>query len=84
MSGFVVTFLTRQECGLCDQARPLVASAVGRLGGELVELDIDSEPDLARRFGNRIPVVLGPAESVVAEGLIDDERALRRSLKRLR
>lgn len=80
----MVTLLTRRECGLCDQARPLVAGAVGRLGGELVELDIDSDPDLARRFGNRIPVVLGPDEEVVAEGAISDERALRRSLKRLR
>ena len=84
LSVFVVTFLTRRECRLCEQARPLVAAAVRRLSGQLIELDIDSYPDLISRFGARIPVVLSADGEVVAEGRIDDERALRRSLKRAR
>ena len=84
LSVFVVTFLTRRECRLCEQARPLVAASVRRLSGQLIELDIDSDTDLARRFGARIPVVLSADGEVVAEGRIDDERALRRSLKRAR
>ncbi len=84
LNDFVVTFLTRTGCHLCEQALPIVAGAVGRLGGELVEIDVDSDVDLAQRFGTRIPVILGPGGSLVAEGSIDDERAVYRTLKRLK
>jgi hypothetical protein len=84
LSAFVVTFLTREGCHLCLQAQPIVAQAVGRLGGELIEVDIDSEATLARRFASRVPVVLGPDGSVAAEGRITDDKALYRELRRLK
>jgi hypothetical protein len=59
----------------------LVAAAVARAGGLLSEIDIDSDDDLIKVFGLRIPVLLDPKDRVLAEGVIDD-RSLRRELKR--
>jgi hypothetical protein len=73
----------REGCHLCDQARPLVRSAASRSGVGVVEVDIDDDDGLVARYGLRIPVILGPDEQVLAEGVIDDVRALRRAMKRL-
>jgi len=53
-----VKFFTRPGCHLCDGARrEMLEAAVGALY-ELQEIDIDSDPDLVRRFGWDIPVVM--------------------------
>ncbi len=53
-----VKFFTRPGCHLCDEARrEMLEAAVGELY-ELREIDIDSDPDLVRRFGWDIPVVM--------------------------
>jgi hypothetical protein len=83
LSHFFVRFLMREGCHLCDQARPLVRSAASRSGVGVVEVDIDDDDGLVARYGLRIPVILGPDEQVLAEGVIDDVRALRRAMKRL-
>jgi len=77
-------FLTRPGCHLCDEARPLVVDAVGRVGGTLQEVDIDQDQSLLIQFDLRIPVLLGPDDQVVAEGIIDDRRGLVRILRRLK
>jgi len=56
-------------------------AAVARAGGLLSETDIDTDDDLIKVFGLRIPVLLDPRGRVLAEGVIDD-RSLRRALKR--
>jgi hypothetical protein len=78
----VFKFLTRPGCHLCDEARPLVKSLLGR-GESLLEIDIDTDDDLTKEFGLRIPVLVGPDGSVIAEGIIEGT-ALRRSLRRYR
>jgi len=83
LSPLVVEFLTRPGCHLCDQARPLVISAVESVGATLDEVDIDPSPELTRDYGLRIPVVLGPNDQVLAEGIIKPRR-LSRELRRLR
>ena len=70
----MVKFLTRPGCHLCDEARPIVASVAARAGVEIEEVDIDSDPALTRDFGLRIPVVLGPDGTVLAEGQIEARR----------
>ena len=82
MSTFVVKFLTRPGCHLCDEARPLVESAAAKEGVAFEEVDVDSFQDLRSRYGNRIPVLLGPDGRVIAEGVIDDRRQLRKKIKR--
>jgi hypothetical protein len=79
---FVVEFLTRSGCHLCDEARPVVEKVVAAAGGMVEEIDIDSDDALTRDFGLRVPVVLGPGGVVLAEGVIE-VRALRRALRRL-
>ena len=82
MSRFVVRFLTRSRCHLCDQARPLIERVVIRAGGVVEELDVDSDVLLTRDYGARIPVVLGPDGAVLAEGIIR-EQELRTALRGL-
>jgi hypothetical protein len=79
---FVVEFLTRSGCHLCDEARPMVEKLVAAAGGMVEEVDIESDDTLTRDFGLRVPVVLGPGGVVLAEGVIE-ARALRRALRRL-
>jgi hypothetical protein len=83
LSDFSIRFLMRHGCHLCDDARPVVVAAARRAGVDLIEVDIDSEDRLVKDFGLRVPVVLGPDDEVIAEGVIEDARALRRSIKRL-
>ncbi len=82
MKYFVVKFLTKSGCHLCDEARPLVKREVIRRGGSLEEVDIDTDDVLTRDFGLRVPVLLGPGDVVLAEGVIE-AGSLRRALRRM-
>ena len=84
MNRLSLRFLTRPGCHLCDEARPLVVEAAGRVGATLEEVDIDQDESLLSQFDLRIPVLLGPDDQVVAEGIIDDRRRLVRLLRRLK
>jgi hypothetical protein len=79
---FVIEFLTRSGCHLCDEARPVVKKEVQRRGGVVEEVDIDGDDALTRDYGLRVPVVLGPDGVVLAEGVIE-AKTLRRALRRL-
>lgn len=82
MSDFELIFLTRPGCRLCDEARPIVEAAASRAGVLVEELDVDSSPALSDSFGTRIPVLLGPSDEVIAEGVIDDHRRLWKMIRR--
>lgn len=75
-------FLTRSGCHLCDDARALVNTEVTRRGGEVREIDIDSDENLVEEFGIRVPVLRAPNGMVVAEGVID-RRSVRSGLRRV-
>jgi glutaredoxin len=47
----------RTGCHLCDEARSVVAVVTGELGTNFEEIDVDSDPELARRYGEEVPVV---------------------------
>ncbi len=53
----VVTLYGRPGCCLCDEARELLLEVRADLPFELVERDIERDPDLHRRYLERIPVV---------------------------
>ncbi len=61
----------------------MVTSVVEGMGATMEEIDIDSNPDLIRDYGLRIPVVLGPSNEVLAEGEIRDRRVLRSAMRRV-
>jgi thioredoxin reductase (NADPH) len=54
-----LTLLSREGCGLCEEfAAELQAFATRRPLPPLETLDVDSDPELRRRYGDRIPVLL--------------------------
>lgn len=73
-----LTVYIRRHCHLCEQM--VHALEPWRQGyGLIVELvDIDEDPVLAARFGERVPVLV-EAEEILAEFFLD-ERALQRHL----
>ncbi len=77
-----VVIYTRPGCHLCDEAKAEIARA--RCGDlfTLEEINIDSDPDLARRYGYDIPVVtIGGAHAFKHRLTAEDfRRELRRAL----
>ncbi|MDO5051971.1 MAG: glutaredoxin family protein [Pseudoclavibacter sp.] len=81
----VVELFGRPGCHLCEEAEAVVTAVSERLAGrvrlELRHTDITSDPDLERRYGERIPVVT-VAGRLHAEWRVDPgrlERALLRA-----
>lgn len=52
-----VTLYTKPACELCDQARADLVELQGEIPHRLVEVDIESDPVLAARFGESVPVI---------------------------
>lgn len=77
----VVRLLSRNDCHLCDVAKGRIESAGRRVRFRLEIVDIDSDPDLAARYGERIPVVHVNGEEMFAYRV--NERVLVRKLKSL-
>lgn len=53
-----ITLLVRPGCHLCDYAREALARIRAATGVSWVELDVESDPELERDYGGRVPVVL--------------------------
>ena len=53
-----VTLYTRPGCHLCDEAKQAILAADCRGSYTLQEVNIDLDPELSRRYGWDIPVVL--------------------------
>jgi glutaredoxin len=51
-----VTLFGRPGCHLCEAAREVIERVCDELGEQYVEVNIDSDPGLATRFGEEIPV----------------------------
>lgn len=52
-----VALLVREGCHLCDEAEATVARVCDRLGLTWRTLDVTTEPELARRHDEEIPVL---------------------------
>lgn len=77
-----ITVLTRSGCGLCDEALPRVRRAARLAGFTVLVTDVDAA-GLAGRYGEQVPVVLGPDGEPVAWGRLGTARLVW-SLARLR
>jgi thiol-disulfide isomerase/thioredoxin len=69
----VLTLLYREDCGLCEE----MLSELQQLGQRLPlppieQVDVDSDPELARRHGLHIPVLLLDG-TVVCRTRLDSE-----------
>jgi glutaredoxin len=53
-----VTLYSRPGCHLCDDARVVVEQVCTELGEGYVEISVDDDPELRRRYGDEVPVTL--------------------------
>ncbi len=51
-----VTVLVRQNCHLCDEALEVVRTVCAETGDQWTTTDVDSDPDLVRRYTDQVPV----------------------------
>ena len=51
-----VVVLTRQGCHLCDEAIAQVAAVCAETGQTYGVVDVDSDPELQRRYTDQVPV----------------------------
>ena len=69
-----LTLLTREGCGLCEEFATELETLRLRLAlPPLDALDVDSEPELLRRYGHRIPVLLWDGIPIAVTHLDPDE-----------
>ena len=59
-----VTVYTRAGCHLCEEAERVVRREQAAAGFRLELVDIDRDPELARRYGVRVPVVAVDGEEL--------------------
>ncbi len=50
-------------------------------GVAINEIDIDTDKELQKLYGLRVPVILDRHDQVVAEGVIDDARLLTKAIE---
>lgn len=53
-----VILLVTKECHLCGAARDALDRVAAKTGVGWEEIDVIDRPDLAREYGDRLPVVL--------------------------
>jgi glutaredoxin len=75
-----IMLLTRPGCHLCEPAREAVARVHADTGAPWVEIDVESDPELERDYGGRVPVVL--LDGREHDYFRVDEERLRRDLAR--
>ena len=69
-----LTLLTRPDCGLCEEFLAELRTLGKQLPlPEIALLDVDSDPQLARKYGLDIPVLLLDGVSVCRHRLDEGE-----------
>ncbi len=53
-----INFYTRARCHLCEQAWRQLRELEAEFALELVSIDVDSDPRLAARYGDHVPVAV--------------------------
>ena len=56
----------RDGCHLCAEARAQLERLAPELDFDVTVLDVDADPALAARYGERVPVVAFDAEEIIA------------------
>lgn len=59
------TVLSRAECSLCEQLLTELAEELSPAEASRVSVvDVDGDPDLVRKYGQRVPVLLADGDFV--------------------
>lgn len=60
MPDHAVTIYTRDPCHLCEEAKAVVERVAADVDAAVTveAVDVDADPDLADRYGERVPYVL--------------------------
>lgn len=74
---FQVVLYTRKNCKLCEQAKEDLVSLQNDIPHELIEVDIDYDPELKAIYGERVPVIQSGPFTLEAPF---DQRKLRMTL----
>ena len=72
---------TRAGCHLCDEAKGALAPVLQEFGVSLKEVDVDTDPALAARFGEEVPVLMLDARKLAKYHV--DVMQVRRALELL-
>jgi hypothetical protein len=75
-------FLSRVGCHLCDDALGAAERVATTMRVPLRVIEIETEDDLLREFGFRIPVVRWSDGTILAEGQIGGWRLLLAALRK--
>lgn len=57
-AGARLTLLVRAYCHLCDDMREALLPLARAHGAGIAEIDVDADPALESRYGDRVPVLL--------------------------
>jgi len=68
----------RSYCHLCDDMVAALRRVQAQLGFELEVFDVDAHPDLERRFGERVPVLVDPQGGEICHYWLDEDALHRR------
>jgi hypothetical protein len=70
-----ITFVTRRNCSVCDEARDHLLPVAERRRLEVDVVDVDTDPELLAAYGAVVPVVLSSRGRVLASGRISARQA---------
>jgi glutaredoxin len=71
---------TRKDCCLCDEMKRAIFTVAQRIPLNLSEIDVDSSAELAREYGNDVPVLFVNGRKAFKHRA--SEKELKRKLKR--
>lgn len=79
----LIEIYTRAHCHLCDVAKEIVAPIAAAEGVDVALVDVDSDPELARSYGQQVPVVfIGGRKAFKYH--VDDKHRLQRLIQKAR
>ena len=59
-----LTVYSRADCHLCEEMIEALRSLQGLVHFEIAVIDVDSDPELERRFGEKVPVLMHGAREL--------------------
>ena len=74
----LATLYTRSGCHLCEEAKEAVVRASTGFDFRLEEVDVDGSPELAAKYGERVPVLVIEGGPTIESQI--DERSVKSAL----
>ena len=68
-----VELMVRSTCGSCERVAGQIAPVVAKHGVQLALVDVDEDPELAAKYGDRVPVVVIDGEEFACWEVDNDD-----------